>query len=273
MPRSRAACRAACGSIRNIRSWPTRATIRAGLIRSSACRSTRWNAPSPTIRARCRACKAFISTRTATPPIFGQLAETIDHIEKRLSRALDGLAWVNLGGGYIADNARNVDRFHACAKRLRERFGITLFVEPGAAIARAAGTIVASVVDLFDSGGTSVAVLDTTVNHYPEVFEYQFRPDVAGHHPAHEHAYLLAGASCLAGDLFGTCRFDAPLKVGSRVAFVNAGAYTLVKAHRFNGINMPTIYRRDETGRLAVVQRFSYEDFLRQNGGLDHAYP
>ncbi len=206
-------------------------------------------------------------------PDFGQLAETIDHIEKRLSRALDGLAWVNLGGGYIADNARNVDRFHACAKRLRERFGITLFVEPGAAIARAAGTIVASVVDLFDSGGTSVAVLDTTVNHYPEVFEYQFRPDVAGHHPAHEHAYLLAGASCLAGDLFGTCRFDAPLKVGSRVAFVNAGAYTLVKAHRFNGINMPTIYRRDETGRLAVVQRFSYEDFLRQNGGLDHAYP
>ncbi|KND57113.1 putative Carboxynorspermidine decarboxylase [Candidatus Paraburkholderia schumanniana] len=204
---------------------------------------------------------------------FGQLVETIDHIEKRLASTFDGLAWVNLGGGYIADYARNVDRFRACAARLRERFGVALFVEPGAAIVRTAGTIVASVVDLFDSGGTSVAVLDTTVNHYPEVFEYQFRPDVAGHHPAHEHAYLLVGASCLAGDLFGTYRFDAPLKVGSRVAFTNAGAYTLVKAHRFNGINLPTVYRRDEIGELAVVQRFSYEDFLRQNGGLNHACP
>ncbi|CAH2791320.1 MAG: Rieske [2Fe-2S] family domain / Carboxynorspermidine decarboxylase (EC [uncultured Caballeronia sp.] len=198
---------------------------------------------------------------------FGQLAETIDHIEKRLASTLDGLAWINLGGGYIADHARNVDRFRACATRLRERFGVALFVEPGATIVRAAGTIVASVVDLFDSDGTSVAVLDTTVNHYPEVFEYQFRPVVAGHHPAHEHAYLLVGASCLAGDLFGTYRFDAPLKVSSRVAFANAGAYTLVKAHRFNGINLPTVYRRDEIGELAVVQRFSYEDFLRQNGG------
>ncbi|CAH2903658.1 MAG: Rieske [2Fe-2S] family domain / Carboxynorspermidine decarboxylase (EC [uncultured Paraburkholderia sp.] len=202
---------------------------------------------------------------------FGQLAETIDHIEKRLASTLDGLAWINLGGGYIADNARNVDRFRACATRLRERFGVALFVEPGAAIVRAAGTIVASVVDLFDSGGTSVAVLDTSVNHYPEVFEYQFRPDVAGHHPAHEYAYLLVGASCLAGDVFGTYHFDAPLKVGSRVAFANTGAYTLVKAHRFNGINLPTVYRRDETGELGIVQRFSYDDFLYQNGWFNHA--
>lgn len=204
---------------------------------------------------------------------FSRLAETIEHLEKRLARTLDGLAWINLGGGYIADGARYVDRFRACAKRLREHFGVALFIEPGAAIVRAAGTIIASVVDLFDSGGMPIAVLDTTVNHYPEVFEYQFQPDVDGHHPAHAHAYLLAGASCLAGDVFGTYRFDAPLRVGSRVAFVNAGAYTLVKAHRFNGINLPSVYRRGEDGALAAVQRFSYEDFLRQNGGLDHAYP
>lgn len=202
---------------------------------------------------------------------FGQIAETVDHIEKRLPGTFDGLAWVNLGGGYIANHARNVDRFRACATHLRERFGVVLFVEPGAAIVRGAGSIVASVVDLFDSGGTSIAVLDTTVNHYPEVFEYQFRPEVAGHHPAHEYAYLLVGASCLAGDVFGTYHLDAPLKVGSRVAFANTGAYTLVKAHRFNGINLPTVYRRDETGELAIVQRFSYDDFLYQNGGLNHA--
>ncbi len=36
-------------------------------------------------------------------------------------------------------------------------------------------------IDLFRSGGTTTAVLDTTVNHLPEVFEYQFEPDVEAH--------------------------------------------------------------------------------------------
>ena len=55
-------------------------------------------------------------------------------------------------------------------------------------------------------------MLDTTVNHMPEVFEYQFRPDVLGHNDAGAYEYVLAGMSCLAGDIFGEYRFDAPLR-------------------------------------------------------------
>ncbi|MET5019966.1 hypothetical protein AAHH78_33240, partial [Burkholderia pseudomallei] len=89
---------------------------------------------------------------------FSRLAETIENLEKRLAPTLDALAWINLGGGYNADRARYVDRFRACAKRLREHFGVAVFIEPGAAIVRAAGTIIASVVDLCDSGGMPIAV-------------------------------------------------------------------------------------------------------------------
>ena len=72
----------------------------------------------------------------------------------------------------------------------------------------------------------------------PEVFEYGFQPDVVGACEADAgaskgdagHEYLLAGCTCLAGDLFGVYRFPGPLHVGDRVVFSNAGSYTLVKA-------------------------------------------
>ena len=127
---------------------------------------------------------------------------------------------------------------------LRSRSGpaFEVFIEPGAGFVREAGFLVAEVIDLFRSGGRSVAVLDTTVNHAPEVFEYQFEPDVAGHDDDGEYEYLLAGSTCLAGDVMGEYAFAEPLRVGSRVVLTNLGAYAMVKAHMFNGINLPTIY-------------------------------
>ncbi len=65
---------------------------------------------------------------------------------------------------------------------------------------------------MFRSGGKTIAVLDTTVNHVPEVFEYQFEPDVLDHDDDQaEYEYLLAGSSCLAGDLLGVYAFDRRL--------------------------------------------------------------
>ena len=48
-----------------------------------------------------------------------------------------------------------------------------------------------------------------------------------------------AGASCLAGDVFGRHGFTEPLRTGSKVVFGNTGAYSIVKASMFNGINLP----------------------------------
>ena len=117
------------------------------------------------------------------------------------------MEWVNLGGGYLFEEdgepCGNLDDLCHAIDSLRSEYGVEVFIEPGSGLIRAAGYFVASVLDLFQSGGATVAVLDTTVNHMPEVFEYGFQPDVVGHDDDAPHEYLLAGCTCLAGDLFG----------------------------------------------------------------------
>ena len=184
---------------------------------------------------------------------LGELLETVSVLDSRIGHVLSQVKWVNLGGGYLFDEGANLDPLRDAASLTRDRHGAEVVIEPGAAFVRESGYIVATVLDLFTSDGKEVAVLDTTVNHMPEVFEYQFRPDVLGHHDAGAHQYVLAGMSCLAGDVFGDYRFDAPLDIGSRVVFSDAGAYTIVKANTFNGIPLPTIYELRDDGSFVEM--------------------
>ena len=50
----------------------------------------------------------------------------------------------------------------------------------GQDLVRAAGYLIASVLDIFDVNGKRIAVLDTTINHMPEVLEFDYQPDVLG---------------------------------------------------------------------------------------------
>ena len=197
---------------------------------------------------------------------FTQLLRTVEHIDASLGDFLSRLSWINLGGGYIFDEAKSLEPFYEAVDLLRSKYGLEVFIEPGASIVRKAGYLVSTVLDLFTSDGKEIAILDTTVNHMPEVFEYQYRPEVIGHVDGAAYEYILAGCSCLAGDLFGEYAFAEPLEVGSRVVFSDAGAYTLVKAHMFNGINLPPIYALKENGDLEMKKRFTYEDFASRCG-------
>jgi carboxynorspermidine decarboxylase len=197
---------------------------------------------------------------------YRPLLETVDRVIDRLDDLLHKLEWVNLGGGYSLEPADGLDPLVEAVRRLRERYALTVSIEPGAALVRRAGFIVATVIDLFRNAGKRIAVLDTTVNHMPEVFEYQFEPDILGDHAEGEHEFLLAGGTCLAGDLFGEYGFDEPIRVGDRVIFPDAGAYTLVKSHMFNGINLPTVYAVSEDGELGPGHQLDYRDYLRRCG-------
>jgi len=194
------------------------------------------------------------------------LLQTVERLLQELDPLFDRIEWINLGGGYLFDTPHNQPALAQARQRLAARGDFRLFFEPGASIARRAGYLVASVVDLFDSGGRQIAVLDTSVNHLPEVFEYQFVPDVIGDCEDGEYEYTLAGSACLAGDLFGDYGFRAPLAVGSRVIFPDIGAYSMVKANWFNGINLPTLYALDEDGELREIRRFDFDDFQHMSG-------
>jgi len=197
---------------------------------------------------------------------FGQLLATVEHIHSRAAELLAGVEWVNLGGGYLFDDGQSVGQLDAAVDFLKSRYNLQVFFEPGAALVRSAGYIVSTVLDVFQSGGSTVVVLDTSVNHMPEVFEYDFEPDVVGHDDNAAHEYLLAGCTCLAGDLFGVYRFDRKLSIGDKVVFNNAGAYTLTKAHIFNGIALPSVYASTVQGELAPKSHFTFDQFAARWG-------
>ena len=184
---------------------------------------------------------------------LGELLETVRVLDSRIGSVLSQVEWVNLGGGYLFGEGAKVAPLAKATSLIRDRQGAEVIIEPGAAFVRDSGYVVSEVLDLFTSDGKEVAVLDTTVNHMPEVFEYQFRPEVLGHSDEGAYEYVLAGMSCLAGDVFGEYRFDEPLRVGSRVVFTDAGAYTIVKANTFNGIPLPTVYELRDDGTFAQM--------------------
>ena len=99
------------------------------------------------------------------------------------------------------------------------------------------------------------------MNHMPELLEFDFEPDVVDHRDGGRWEYILAGCTCLAGDVFGEYSFDKPLAVGDRVTFCNAGSYSLTKAHMFNGVNLPNIYAVSRDGELRPVKKYGFEDY------------
>lgn len=215
-------------------------------------------------------------------PDFGELLATADRLRERVPGLLRQVEWLNLGGGYLFEEdgepCSDVDDLLCIVDDLRSGFGLRVIIEPGSGLVRAAGYIVATVLDTFRSDGAEVAVLDTTVNHMPEVFEYGFQPDVvgataAGAEGANDapHRYLLVGCTCLAGDLFGAYRFAAPLRVGDRVVFGNAGSYTLVKASTFNGVALPSVYSLTCSGELELQGEPDYRRFAARWGLPDTA--
>lgn len=189
------------------------------------------------------------------------LLETVQHLDSHIPSLLQQCRWINLGGGYLLDDNTNLSPFREAIRLLQDKYNLEVIIEPGAGVVRDACFLVAQVVDLFESDGTNIAVLDTTVNHMPEVFEYQFSPDVMGDIDDGQYSYILAGSTCLAGDVFGEYSFDAQLEIGSRVTFTGVGAYTLVKSHMFNGVNLPSIYALKHDGELILHKQFDYHDF------------
>jgi carboxynorspermidine decarboxylase len=192
---------------------------------------------------------------------FHQLEKTINLLLEQYNCIVARMRWLNFGGGYYIHDFSQLDVLNNIIESLRQQYDLEIFFEPGKGVVGHAGYLAASVIDMFDSGGRTVAILDTTVNHLPEVFEYQYKPAVLQESATGKYLYRLAGASCLSGDLFGDYRFDRELQINSRIIFANMGAYMMVKASMFNGINLPAIYSLDRTGAIRQQLKFEYQHY------------
>jgi len=190
-----------------------------------------------------------------------QFFKIVSELDAGASSVLKRMQWVNLGGGYLFDEIEDLSPVIESIELLTTKYGLTVFIEPGASLIRSAGYLVSSVVDLFTRDGKLIAVLDTTVNHVPEVLEFGDELEIIGVDEASGSKYILAGSTCLAGDIFGNYSFPRPLEIGTKIIFKDVGAYTLAKAHTFNGINLPSVYSRNNLGEVVLEKEFTYQDY------------
>ena len=192
------------------------------------------------------------------------LIETLAAVEEQFGEFLPQMKWVNFGGGHhITREDYDRQALIDCIRRFRERYHITVYLEPGEAVALRAGFLVASVLDIVQNG-IATALLDASAAcHMPDVIEMPYRPPLwkSGKPGDKAYTYRLAGATCLAGDIIGDYSFDRPLRVGDQLIFEDMAIYSMVKTNTFNGMRLPSIALRREDGRIETIRRFGYQDF------------
>lgn len=193
------------------------------------------------------------------------LETTLDAVEEKFGHLLRRVQWLNMGGGHHITKADyDVDRLVRLVQRIRERYGITVYLEPGEAIAIGTGILMSRVVDTVRNG-MDIGILDVSVTcHMPDCLEMPYRPEIrgAGNPGELAHTYRLGGGTCLAGDVIGDYSFDRPLEPGDRLIFEDMAHYTMVKTTMFNGVKHPALCLWDpESDELRTVRQFHYEDF------------
>lgn len=192
------------------------------------------------------------------------LVTTLNAVEKNFGEYLYQMDWVNFGGGHhITRQDYDIETLVACINRIKQKYDVEVYLEPGEAVALNTGFLVSTVLDLVDNG-IQIAIMDTSAAcHMPDVLEMPYRPNIIHSGLAGEKAYTyrLGGPTCLAGDIIGDYSFDTPLKIGDKLIFCDMAHYSMVKNNTFNGMNLPSIAKINSSGQVEIVRTFGYEDF------------
>jgi carboxynorspermidine decarboxylase len=195
------------------------------------------------------------------------VACTLEQIEKRFGHHLPCIQWLNLGGGHlITRNGYNVEHLIKVITEFKARYPhLEIYLEPSSAIAWETGLLRATVLDLIETPGPTIAMLDVSFTaHMPDCLEMPYKPRIKGARcpEAGEPAYRMGGLTCLAGDVMGMgdYYFETPLQIGEPILFEDMMHYTMVKTSMFNGVKHPSIgIMRD--GAFNLVREFHYEDY------------
>ena len=192
------------------------------------------------------------------------LARTLDVVEQKFGSFFKTMKWINFGGGHhITREDYDIALLESCICRMQQKYGLTVYLEPGEAVALNAGFLITTVLEITQNGIQN-AILDTSAAcHMPDVLEMPYRPPLPGSGEAGEKAYTyrLGGPTCLAGDIIGDYSFDEPLREGDRLVFGDMAIYSMVKNNTFNGMPLPSIALRHGDGTCEMIRSFGYRDF------------
>lgn len=193
------------------------------------------------------------------------LETTLNGFEEQFREWLPKMKWVNFGGGHHITRADyDIPRLERCIERMSKGYGLTVYLEPGEAIALNAGYLHTQVLEVqHHAGAMDIAILDTSAAcHMPDVIEMPYRPPLrdSGQPGEKAYTYRLGGPTCLSGDIIGEYSFDEPLKEGQILIFEDMAIYSMVKNNTFNGMPLPSIYLK-QGSNYTLLKSFNYADF------------
>lgn len=192
------------------------------------------------------------------------LITTFRAFEEKFGEFLPQMKWLNLGGGHhITREDYDVDALKKLILEIRQKYGVTVYLEPGEAIALNAGWLDTTVMDIVENG-IKTLILDTSAAcHMPDVLEMPYRPPLldSGEWGEKPYEYRLSSRTCLAGDIIGDYSFDREIRIGDRLTFGDMAIYSMVKNNTFNGMPLPAIVLQHADGDCEIIKEFSYEDF------------
>ena len=192
------------------------------------------------------------------------LDETVSVLETKFGQWLHKFKWLNLGGGQlITKSDYDIERLKNVIKRLQDKYNLTVYLEPGEAIALNAGFLVSTVLEVQNKiDNVSNVIIDASAScHMPDVIEMPYRPDVIGDVANGKYRYRLGSMTCLAGDVIGEYSFNEPVTEGDKIIFTDMAIYTMVKNNTFNGMPLPAIVAVDENNKINIIRKFDYNDF------------
>ncbi|MCE7039396.1 carboxynorspermidine decarboxylase [Dyadobacter sp. CY312] len=194
------------------------------------------------------------------------LERTLAALEERFGDLLHQAKWLNMGGGHLMTRGGyDIEKLINLVEAIKAKYNLDVILEPGSAIAWRTGELVTTVLDVMDSQGIDVAILDTSfAAHMPDTLEMPYKPAIVGadmEAVSGKPTYRMGGMTCLAGDFIGDYSFDSPLKAGDRIVFEDMIHYTMVKTTTFNGVNLPSIGMWTKNQEFRLIRSFGYESF------------
>jgi carboxynorspermidine decarboxylase len=195
------------------------------------------------------------------------LERTFVEIEKSFGNLLTQIKWLNLGGGHLmTKEGYDLEHLIGLIKGIYAKYPNIkeIILEPGSAFAWQTGYLVSKVLDIVESGGNEVAVLDSSISaHMPDCIEMPYTAKITGAQIAEngKNSYKVGGLTCLAGDHMGPYSFEKPLEIGQTIVFEDMMHYTMVKTTTFNGVNLPNIGIWKEDNTFKMIKTFGYEEY------------
>ena len=195
------------------------------------------------------------------------LEKVLSQVESAFGKYLDGLKWINFGGGHLMTRkGYDTDHLISLIKGFKNRHpNLHVILEPGSAFTWRTGDLIASVLDIVENSGIMTAIVDVSFAcHMPDCLEMPYKPTITEALPevvADKPTYRIGGNSCLSGDFVGDWSFEKPLKPGDILTFEDMNHYTTVKTNMFNGIQHPALYLQRNDGTIQCLRCYTYEDY------------